>query len=127
MNPGLEAGNILGVDVDPFDSAHLLAWSNAAVYESTDGGSHWGRFAGAQIGFLRFDASAPGRIYDISSVATKLSTDGGTTWTTLPPAPSKLPRDLFAIAADGGTLYSGAATGGVWTFTYARRRAAGKH
>ncbi|HEX9606542.1 MAG TPA: hypothetical protein VF962_04860 [Gemmatimonadaceae bacterium] len=122
-NGGITIANVSGVAIDPFDSNHLLTSSTTPTYESKDGGSSWTPLSSAQGGVLVFDPVIAGRIYDSTFNDVNVSADGGKTWASLKNGLPRTHGNILAVARDGATLYSGGSTGGVWTYSFGRRRA----
>lgn len=122
-NAGMTGVNVSGIAIDPFDSNHLLTSSTSPMYESMNGGTSWAPQATAQSGVLVFDPNERGRIYTSTFTEVRLSVDGGKTWLPLSNGLGRTHGNIFVIAPGGRTLYSGGSGGGVWAFTFDRRRA----
>lgn len=123
---GLSGIAPIGLTIDPFDSNHVLSWSNSSAFESTDGGANWTPFSvapGRQAILLAFDPTGPGRIYNSSYDAMDRSVDGGKTWVPMQLGFGRSHGDLFVIAPGGNILYTGGSSGGVWVIHFARGRA----
>ncbi|MBK5259967.1 MAG: hypothetical protein JJE51_10260 [Thermoanaerobaculia bacterium] len=122
------AGQIAaGIAVDPHESNHLFVWNNNRTWESKDGGATWTEmvvpFTGAR---LVFDRTRPGRVFASGYTTVHQSADGGKTWFPLNDGFGVAHGGLFAISADGNTLYSGGEKGGLWQYHFGRRRGASR-
>lgn len=126
INAGITQVVPAGLEVDPYDSNHLFLWSTQVAFESINGGNTWTPVASVEANsILAFDPAVRGRVYTRSYNGVKRSIDGGKTWQSLGNTDGPFDATLFAIAPDGKTLYSGGPRGGVWTYDFGRRRAAG--
>lgn len=123
------------IAVDPTNGQHILAATSAGLFESSNGGSTWA----SRIGQVSWDLSiAPpvgGAITEILAGCAngpQVSTDGGTTWTSiaLPGAPARWIRiEVCHAPSDGRVAYIYAVGKGLlstdpWT-GFIWRRAAG--
>jgi photosystem II stability/assembly factor-like uncharacterized protein len=104
--------NVLSLAVDPTAPGTVLASSPDGIFSTTDRGGSWSRLAATPEGVLVRDPVAPATIYAWAPRQPLVrSTDGGSTWTSLPIVALGLAVDptqnsrLFAIPAAPYELY----------------------
>jgi hypothetical protein len=121
LGVGMAAGRVQDVAQDPFDANHLLALSDAALWESTDGTRTWHHLTGLErfgqwsfeSGALAFDPAQRGVVLIASPADRRATTgrgiyrssDGGATWApaTAPGAGTYQPACPFTTAGTFGS------------------------
>jgi photosystem II stability/assembly factor-like uncharacterized protein len=123
------SGRIAAIAVDPTNSNHVLVGSaGGGIWESTDRGASWSArtdfLPTLTTGALLFDAAQPGvayagtgegNFYAWHGAGVIRSTDGGTTWSSLPSSPL-VGQGFFDLAIDpsDSTHLLAASTAGVY-------------
>lgn len=118
---GLTDLNVQDVEVDPFDSNHVMAATYAGVFRSTDGGASWNitNVGGSSIAAktLAFDPQEQDIVYlgSFDSRGVLRSTNGGRNWSEL--NTGMLGNDVQKLrfdSATGQTLYATSSSGFVF-------------
>ncbi|MGH9525022.1 MAG: WD40/YVTN/BNR-like repeat-containing protein, partial [Terriglobales bacterium] len=121
---GPEGGDARSLAYDPHDPSRILLGTSAGeLYQSTDGGRQWSRFAHLGGGndyvldHVLFDPRDSNVIYaagwsiENNGGDTYVTRDGGKTWSTLPGMHGKSVRAMAIAASDPNTLVAGALDG----------------
>ncbi len=122
---GPDGGDVRSLTYDPKNPDHMfLGTSAGSIFQSTDGGHNWSRFAHLGAGddyvidHLAFDPQNPATMYAAAwSVENQqagdlfVTNDGGKSWQTIPAMHNKSIRAMAVAAYDSQVLVAGALDG----------------